>query len=285
VIYSNTLCTLVGILLGWWLLRWQGRKAGLQSIDVDVWLALCIVAAYICVVIGMWLHGSAPFVLQWTRWLRPRGDVYVAFGALALTTFLYARVRRIPCGTMANVGMPALLSFVVCARIGCFLHGCCWGDVCVDAVTLREQLDAATVARVCTLPWLCPSNWPLAVTFAPDTSAYMDQMLLGLLSPLQPRSLPCHPVQLYEAVLTAVLAGVLVWYQSRRPFPYSIACCGLGGYALIRLLLEVLRADHAAVCCGLTEAQLISIGCLFVAIVWYMCAYKSAQRNHQKSAA
>jgi phosphatidylglycerol:prolipoprotein diacylglycerol transferase len=158
------------------------------------------------------------------------------------------------------------------------MRGCCWGDVCGNTALLRHQLAPAVLTRVQTVAWVCGSNWPLQVTFPRGTPAYTDQMLLGLMPQPALRSLPCHPVQLYEAALVAVLALVLLWHYPRRRFPWAIASIGLGGYALLRFFMEFLRADHTPVFGGLTLVQLIAAPCALTAVIWWLAARRGRRR-------
>lgn len=278
VLTRSDLWLIAGLLLAWLVTRHLVRGAGVSAHQIDGLMGSCLVTVFVLLLMVTLARDGASAARPWTYWLRPRGDVTVAFVALVVTTVLYARVRRIPCATLADAGTPGVLLLLVCARLGCFMRGCCWGDLCVAPALLERQLDAATLARVHSLPWLCPTNWPLAVTFPRGTPAYLDQVFMGLMPQPMLRSLPCHPVQLYEAALTAGLAVALLWYYPRRRFPWQIASVGLGGYAIIRFGLEFLRADHSAVWCGLTFVQVISMLCAVTAGVWWAARRRAAQR-------
>ncbi len=272
VFTRSDLWLIVGLLLAWLVPRRLVRGTGVSAHQIDGLIGSCLVTVFVLLLAVTLLRDGVSAARPWTYWLRPRGDVSVAFVALVVTTVLYARVRRIPCATLADASTPGVLLLLLCARLGCFMRGCCWGDVCVDPALLAHQLDAATRARVHSLPWLCMTNWPLAVTFPRGTPAYVDQVCMGLMPQPMLRSLPCHPVQLYEAALVAVLAVLLLWYYPRRRFPWWVASVGLGGYAVIRFCLEFLRADHPAVLWGLTLVQVISALCAATAMIWWWAA-------------
>jgi prolipoprotein diacylglyceryltransferase len=272
VVTRSDLWLIVGLLLAWLTARRLVRGTGVSAHQIDGLVGCCLVAVFALLLTVTLARDGMAGARPWTYWLRPRGDVAVAFVALVATTLLYARGRRIPCATLADAGTPGVLLLLVCARLGCFMRGCCWGDLCVDPAVLGQQLDAATLARVHSVPWLCTTNWPLAVTFPRGSPAYLDQVFMGLMPQPALHSLPCHPVQLYEATLTAVLAVVLLWCYPRRRFPWRVASVGLGGYAVIRFGFEFLRADHPAVWQGLTFVQIISAFCAATAVVWYWAA-------------
>ena len=272
VVTRSDVWLVAGLLLAWQVARRLVRGTGVSAPEIDGLVGTCLVTVFVLLLAVTLAHADTGAAHSWTDWLRPRGALAIAFIGLAATTMLYARVRRIPCATLADASLPAALLLLVCARIGCFMRGCCWGDLCADPVFLAQRLDPATLAQVHSISWLCPTNWPLAVTFPRGTPAYVDQVLMGLIPQPVLRSLPCHPVQLYEAALVAVLAGALLWHYPRRRTPWQVASMGLGGYAVLRFGLEFLRADHPAVLWGLTLMQIISALGAVTAVVWWRIA-------------
>src|SRR5262245_42331137 len=92
---------------------------------------------------------------------------------LVLATPLVCRWYALPFGKFADCGSIAVGVARAISRIGCFLHGCCFGTVC---------------------------HWPWCVSFPPSAPVYNIQAPLGLLPPGATRSLPIHPLQLYFAL-------------------------------------------------------------------------------------
>jgi len=70
-------------------------------------------------------------------------------------------------------------------RIGCFMAGCCWGDVCVDQSKLAALPDAKVRYQIDTVPFLSPARFPLAVQFPTDCGALNQHIALGLLPPTE----------------------------------------------------------------------------------------------------
>ncbi|MEP6784676.1 MAG: prolipoprotein diacylglyceryl transferase [Sphingomonadales bacterium] len=84
---------------------------------------------------------------------------------------------------------------------------------------------------------------------------------------------PRHPSQLYEAGLEGIglfiLLGLLFWKTDARYYPGRLAGAGLTYYAVVRLLLERVRAPDAGLenlWWGLTMGQTLSIPVLLVGL-------------------
>jgi phosphatidylglycerol:prolipoprotein diacylglycerol transferase len=106
----------------------------------------------------------------------------------------------------------------------------------------------------------------MAVTFPRKSEVWEQHLKLNLISSDSMRSLPVHPVQLYESALAFLLAFML-WRTLSRPHRDGQVCCGmLLGYALIRYSVEFLRADNKPVYWGMTLSQVISLLMAAVAI-------------------
>lgn len=56
--------------------------------------------------------------------------VYGAFLAALVAGWFYLRARQLPVLAMADLAAPVLLLGLAFGRIGCFLHGCCFGGEC-----------------------------------------------------------------------------------------------------------------------------------------------------------
>ena len=95
------------------------------------------------------------------------------------------------------------------------------------------------------------------------------------------QSLPVHPVQLYEAALLGVF---LLLFRNTALDKYpagTIALITAGGYAVIRFVMEFLRADSSLVFGALTATQLQCIALLVLACGLCMISWHAAnnQRN------
>ena len=106
---------------------------------------------------------------------------------------------------------------------------------------------------------ISPSGFTLAVRFPEGAGAFEQQQELGLLAAGSTRSLPVHPVQLYEAALALLLVLLLQRYSAENRRPGIIFCYLIVGYAVIRFATEFFRADNPPIYLGFTLSQVISI--------------------------
>ena len=154
---------------------------------------------------------------------------------------------------------PSVALGLAFGRIGCFLAGCCWGDVCVDKEHLLSMKDPAALKRIHTIPAISTAGWPLAVQFPERSSIYKQHSRLGLVTEANSQSLPVHPVQLYEAALAAILCMYLCSRHRLLRRAGNVSLGLLIGYGLIRFATEFLRADNKVYAFGLTFSQVVSV--------------------------
>jgi phosphatidylglycerol---prolipoprotein diacylglyceryl transferase len=186
---------------------------------------------------------------------------YGGFIAGALTVVAYARRAKLPLVKLLDVCAPGAALGLAIGRIGCFMAGCCWGDLCLPPMQ-PIHLDPATEYQVRTIPFLSPRF--MGVRFPIKSPAFAQHTKLGLLEPTSLRSLPVHPVQLYESAFAFLMA---IWLHRRKPlFQGEIAIRLLAGYSVGRFVLEFFRADNQPIYLGMTISQVTSLLLLAIAI-------------------
>ena len=122
---------------------------------------------------------------------------------------------------------PLLLGMAI-GRIGCVLHGCCYGDA-------------------------CDAGFPLALTYP---------QVPGM--PIGPR----YPAQFFELGADLILMGFMIWYLPRIKFAGQAMWATLGAYGMIRFLNEFVRADGRELAAGgFTVAQLLALGLFCFGVV------------------
>src|SRR5215470_3139578 len=181
-ILSYRVCLLLAVLVCWLIgPRWVATLEGLDPRRVFKAMVLLGLAAFA----GARLH----FVL--THWGdfadRPlaalqfwSGGLHAGGGIVLLTVaapFVLGWLR-LPVARFADGLVPTVGIGIAIARVGCFLHGCCFGTLC---------------------------SWPWCLTFPRDTYIYQYHADLDVLPPGAERTLPIHPLQLYFCA-----AGLLV---------------------------------------------------------------------------
>jgi phosphatidylglycerol:prolipoprotein diacylglycerol transferase len=258
---SYSVLLLAGLLGGYLITRWRAVRAGIKGSHIDNLAILIAVVSLFGARLFSWLFYFPPGVTLWEA-LKDRSGGMVFYGGMIfgiLTLVIYARVARIELSHLLDVFAPGLALGLALGRIGCFMAGCCWGDVCLDADRLAHPLNSELTWQVRTLPWVSPTGFPLAVRFPEGAGAYEQHRKLGLIEESSHQSLPVHPVQLYEAALALGLCIFLHRRFARRCWNGQMVCFFLFGYAAIRFATEFFRADNSPIYFGLTLSQMISL--------------------------
>ena len=181
---------------------------------------------------------------------------YGGFVAAGAALFIFARRR--------GERLIALLDFVVTSlplghafgRIGCLMNGCCYGKIY--------------------------KGWP-SITFPSGSLAWWHHVDARLLDPSALRSLPVHPVQLYEAAFNLVLFVVLGWVYRRCKGEGRVVGTYLVMYPAGRFLFEHLRVAAHGRIGGLSDAQYISMLLCVFGVVLLLRAGKQARRQACRS--
>lgn len=233
-----------------YLAAWRARK---EKLDPEVIYDLAL-----WVFVGGLIGARAFYVWQyWGIRVMTVADAFkiweggiVFYGSVIGGTaafFLYRALRPFPLGAVLDVVAPSLALGIALGRVGCFLNGCCYGDVCQ------------------TLPW--------AVTFPQNSAPWLDHVRHALIPANAPRSLPVHPTQLYSAIDGFVLLLLLQAYYPLRRRDGEVMALLMVTYPITRFLIEFLRNDEAVFFAGMTISQNISVvllacGLLYWATLW-----------------
>lgn len=256
----------VAALLVYWLLARRNAAAiGIEPSHIDLLLPLAIMGGIIG---GTLLSMLMPEDRQLAGEMLQVDTRIRLFGLVvsgAVVVFIYSRVSKQSFRVLLDVlAMPTLAALIV-HRFGCFLAGCCWGDISVADPALAGLAGTDIGQQIQTLPWLAGDWVRTGVTYGPDKFPFQQQLALGLIDASATRSLPVHPVQLYEAALLGVFL-LLFGRQRLDIYPAgSIALLTVIAYALIRFGMEYLRADGNIVFGLLTATQLQCIALLVLA--------------------
>lgn len=278
--------TLFGVLfvvaLGtfWWLARRNATFVGIQPSHIDLLLPVSIlfgIAGGLLLSLFMpadqLLAGEA---LQVDVRIRLFG--MVASGAVAV--FFYSRLNKLSFRSLLDVlALPTIAGLAI-HRIGCFYAGCCWGDISVRDGWLTSIASTGIGMQIQTLPWLAGEWVWTGVQYDPGTYPYEQQLALGLITADALKSMPVHPVQLYEAALLVIAFLILRRMPITASRPGRIALATIITYAAIRFVLEYLRADGVLALGNLTITQLqcFVLAVFATAVLWAMRADRSLLR-------
>lgn len=268
---------LVALASGWILARGRAKKCKIDPRHIDNVLLLVALTGLAG---GRFFSRLFYFPTPLTFWQALKvweegGLVFyggVVFGLL--TVLIYCAARRLSFFSILDVLAPSLALGLGFGRIGCFLVGCCWGDVCVDPALLKN-VSPSVREQIQTLPALSSKTFPLAVQFPAEAGALEQHQALGLISADAKHSLPVHPVQLYEAALAFILCGYLNAAFKRKRVDGEIFFRFAFIYGWVRFGLELLRADSAPVYFhGATISQCISAAFIFGSLLIFYFSRK-----------
>jgi phosphatidylglycerol:prolipoprotein diacylglycerol transferase len=196
----------------YWIVR-QGRREGLETgrlLDFSTWLIVVgMVGAKALMVLTDWRYfwQYPGELLSWAT-LRAGGVFYGALIAAAVFGLWYTRVHRLPVGKVFDVYAPAIALGLGIGRLGCFAAGCDYGK---------------------------PTRSFLGVVFTDPFSHAVAGTPLGI---------PLHPTQIYEALATFLIFGILVWRYRHKTCDGEIFWLYLVLYAVARFFIEFLRGDE-----------------------------------------
>jgi phosphatidylglycerol:prolipoprotein diacylglycerol transferase len=178
----------------------------------------------------------------------PRIRLFGMLGTGAIGLFVYSRIAKLSFRRLLDIfALPTLAGLAV-HRVGCFLAGCCWGDV------VQGGHAGEFAAQVQSTSFL--EGFVRGVHYPPGSLPYEQHLALGLIEPGALSSLPVYPVQLYESALLLVLILVLSRVPWRRVPRGTLVVLTVFSYALMRFFIEYLRADGHLVLGNLTVTQL-----------------------------
>jgi len=204
----------------WWLARRNAGAAGIDRSHVDLALPLSMFVGLVGV---MALFGGKVTLIPL---------ILICMTAL----FIYSRFMHLSFLALVDVFALPTVAALMIQRLGCFLAGCCWGEVAAHELT-----------------WL-------AVQFPVGSFAYEQHLAAGLIAADAIESLPVHPTQLYETVLLVPLILVLKKAGIGRLPRGSVTLAAIAGYTFVRFFNEFLRADTSVFAGSLTVTQLLCAG-------------------------
>jgi phosphatidylglycerol:prolipoprotein diacylglycerol transferase len=158
---------------------------------------------------------------------------YGGFLGATAAVAVFAHRRKEPFLRIADLVATALPLAHALGRLGCFVNGCCYGK---------------------------PFSGAWGVSYPADSAPWWGQVNARIIPNDWPRSLPVHPVQLYEAAFNVALCALLVFtYQRRNKKDGAVVALYFILYPAWRLWVETLRGDERVQAMGLSVAQDVSL--------------------------
>lgn len=236
-IYSYGLCMALGFLAAWqvaiWLCKHTGRDAD-QLTSLITWIMITAIAgARAAYVIEHWRTEFAASPIS-ILFLNQGGLMfYGGFITASIFVALYVIIKKINLFELSDVLLTVLPLGHCFGRIGCFMHGCCYGKTTEGA---------------------------LGVCFPAMSPAWHEHARAGLIEETALKSLPVIPTQLIESAANLLLFIMMLIVFSKHHSKKGLASgVYLISYALIRFSVEFLRGDPRAAVGPLSISQTISI--------------------------
>jgi phosphatidylglycerol:prolipoprotein diacylglycerol transferase len=191
----------------------RGGKEGLDSgrlLDFSTWLIVVSLlgAKGLMVLTGWRYFWQFPGELLSRETLRAGGVFYGGLIAGVFFAWWYLRVYKLPVRKVFDVYAPSIALGLGIGRLGCFAAGCDYGK---------------------------PTTSALGVVFTHPFAHEVAGTPLGI---------RLHPTQLYEALATFVIFGILVWCYRYKSYDGQIFLLYLVLYAVARFCIEFLRGDE-----------------------------------------
>ncbi len=236
-----------------WLATWRARRERLNPeviLDMAFWVFFCgLVGARLFYCIQYWGHGihSVLDVVQYWK----GGIVYyggILGGTIAF--FVYRRFRPFPLRPYLDAQAPAIMVGTFFGRLGCFLNGCCYGDVC-------------------DLPW--------SVSFPVASPPWDYEVSRGLIEKAAAGSLPLHPTQIYSALDSLVILVLLQAFYPLRRRDGEVMGLLMVTYPVTRFLIEYLRNDEGVFYAGMTISQNVSLALLACGFLYWFWLSRQPQ--------
>ena len=228
------------------LAAWRARR---EKLDPEVVYDLAL-----WVFVGGLIGARLFYVIQyWGDRVRTIADIFkiweggiVLYGSIMGGTaafFIYRALRPFPLRPFLDVVAPSLALGIALGRLGCFLNGCCYGDLCDD------------------FPW--------TVSFPRNSPPWSEQVANGLIGRDAAWSLPVHPTQIYSVIDGLILVLLLSAYYPLRKRDGTVMALLMVTYPITRFLIEYLRNDEGVFFAGLTVSQNISIMLLGAGLLFW----------------
>ena len=197
----------------------------------------------------------------------PRIRLYpLVFGCTG-ALFAYSLVAKLPFRTLLDIFALPTIAAIAIQRVGCFLAGCCWGDVAVHDGWLDVIAGTGLGRQLQTWPWAAGDWVVTAVQFPAGSPAWQQHLAAGLIAENALASLPVHPTQLYESALLLPVIVLLSRMAQHRVPAGSVALAAFAAYGIVRFGLEFLRADNLGFIGNLTLPQFTSMALFCVALL------------------
>jgi phosphatidylglycerol:prolipoprotein diacylglycerol transferase len=256
-IYAYGFMLMVGFLVVVFVARIKAKSEGLNPEDISNLGIYTIFVGilggrtfYVIQNLGSYKHNILDIFKIYEGGLVFYGGLLASIAAV----IVYTKIRNLPVLKTIDIIAYAFALGIIFGRIGCFLNGCCWGDVCSPdlpwAVTFPKSVDANSIID--------------------GSPAFLHHLGLGLVSVSDSSSLPIHPTQIYSALGNLSIFFIInaFFKHRRRDGEITLMFCAL--YSVMRFTVEIFRDDNPPLFDGMTISQNASILVLAASVTLFI---------------
>lgn len=265
-IHSYGFMMAIGFFVGIFVARWRAKKEGIDP-NVISDLGIYVLCAG---VIGSRLFFVIENFDEYSGHLLDIFKIYqgglVFYGGLIcsfVVLFIIVKKRNLSALKIMDVLLPSVVLGLAFGRIGCFLNGCCYGDV-------------ASSSLFCAVKFPKTIDVYGAVSGSPVFLHHYEQ---GLVRLSDSHSLFVHPSQLYASVSCVIIFFMLNAFWKHRKKDGNVAIMFGIIYSAYRFCIEFIRDDNLPLSDSLTISQNISIVVFVVSTVLLSIRLKSAGKE------
>src|SRR4051812_19449934 len=142
VIGTYSFCLLLGLIAGYVVARFNARRLGMDRRHIDNVTLLVAITGLAGARIFSWLFEFPPGFTLWQALWQTGGGLVFYGGVIGgfVSVIAYCLLKSVGLRDLLDVMAAPLAVGLAFGRIGCFMAGCCWGDVCVG----EKQLSAVS---------------------------------------------------------------------------------------------------------------------------------------------
>lgn len=249
----------IGMMAGLWIACRQAKKTGQNP---DTYFDLAIIAI-ICSLIGARIY----YVIF--RWDLYKGDllrilniregglaIYGGVIAAIITTFVFAKVRKIPYGRLCDTACLGLILGQIIGRWGNFFNREAFGGYTDNLLAMQLPVSAIRSADI--------TEELLEHTIMLDGVTYVQ----------------VHPTFLYESLWNLFLLILMLVFFNKRRFEGEVFLWYLLGYGIGRFWIESLRTDQLLLPgIGYPVSMAVAALLAITAVIWIIVGRKRAAKK------
>lgn len=238
------------IIAGLFLAVWEAKRTGQDTelyYDLALWaVVMAIVGARLYYVIFSWENYKDDLLSIFN--LREGGlAIYGGVIAAVITTYIFARVKKVSFGLIADTAGLGLILGQIIGRWGNFFNREAFGEYTDSLFAMRLPVDAVRAADI-----------------TPTMTEHMK--IIDGISYIQ-----VHPTFLYESLWNLGVLIFLLFWRKHKKFEGEIFLLYLFGYGLGRFWIEGLRTDQLLIPgTGLPVSQILAavLAVVSAGVIW-----------------